>query len=74
MSSVKTRAIITGSTGMVGEGVFHVVLSPGRALFPNSFCTLRELGLAMISAVSLPNDRKIIEGRDIVALAKTAAM
>lgn len=42
----------------------------GRALFPNGFCTLREVGLAMIHAVNLPDDRKILEGRDIVALGK----
>lgn len=42
----------------------------GRALFPGSFCTLKEVGLAMINVVSLPDSRKIIEGRDIVELAK----
>lgn len=42
----------------------------GRALFPNNFCTLREIGLAMIHCVSLPDSRKVIHGREIVALAK----
>lgn len=45
----------------------------GKALFPGSFCELREVGLAMIQVVYLPEDRKIIEVDDIVALAKTAA-
>ncbi|WP_315823282.1 NAD-dependent epimerase/dehydratase family protein [Paraflavitalea speifideaquila] len=42
----------------------------GRALSPNGFCTLRELGLAMIHSVNLPETRKIITGRDIIELAK----
>lgn len=46
----------------------------GRALFPGAFCELRELGLAMIHTINLPDDRKVLEGEDIVALAKTAAM
>jgi hypothetical protein len=42
----------------------------GRALFPNGFCTLQEIGLAMIHSVSLDNERKILEGKDIIELAK----
>lgn len=42
----------------------------GRLLWPNGFCTLRELGLAMIHTHSLPDNRKIINGRDIIELAK----
>ena len=42
----------------------------GRALYPNGFCTLEELGLAMIHTVNQPPAKKTIEGRDIIALAK----
>ncbi len=42
----------------------------GRALFPAGFCTLHEIGLAMINSVSLEKDRAVIEGKDIIALAK----
>jgi hypothetical protein len=42
----------------------------GRALYPNGFCTLKEIGLAMINSVSLGNERRILEGKDIIALAK----
>ncbi|MEO7768862.1 MAG: epimerase [Ferruginibacter sp.] len=45
----------------------------GRALYPNGFCTLKELGLAMIDVVINKNEKKIIEGKDIVALAKQVA-
>jgi nucleoside-diphosphate-sugar epimerase len=41
----------------------------GRALFPGSFCTLREVGQAMIRAAVNGGPRKILEVRDIVALA-----
>jgi hypothetical protein len=42
----------------------------GRRLFPNGFCTLEELGLAMIHVVNAEKDRGVIEGKDIIALAK----
>ncbi len=42
----------------------------GRALFPGAFCTLREMGLAMIHTVNRVNERRILEGKDIIALAK----
>lgn len=42
----------------------------GRKLFPNGFCTLQELGKAMINVCFLEADRKNIEGRDIIALAE----
>jgi uncharacterized protein YbjT (DUF2867 family) len=42
----------------------------GRALFPGGFCTLEELGLAMIRSVSVNKNRGVIEGKDIIALAK----
>jgi hypothetical protein len=44
----------------------------GRALFPNGFCTLQELGLSMIRLAGQGTDKKIIEGRDIIRLAKEA--
>lgn len=42
----------------------------GRKFFPNTFCTLQELGTAMINVCFSDEDRKNIEGRDIIALAK----
>lgn len=42
----------------------------GRALFPGGFCTLRELGLAMINAARFGYGKRVLEGRDIIALAK----
>ncbi len=42
----------------------------GNALFSNSFCTLRQGGLAMIQAVNIPDNRKIINVKDIKELAK----
>ena len=42
----------------------------GRALFPNGFCTLKELGLAMINVVKVNYDKKIITGKDIIAIGK----
>jgi hypothetical protein len=41
----------------------------GRALYPAGFCTLQELGLAMIRAVSTRYPRHILEVKDIVKLA-----
>jgi hypothetical protein len=42
----------------------------GRSLFPAGFCTLEELGLAMIHSVNLDKDRGVIEGKDIIEMAK----
>lgn len=42
----------------------------GRALFPGAFCTLSELGRAMINTMNTTSERKILEGKDIIALAK----
>jgi uncharacterized protein YbjT (DUF2867 family) len=42
----------------------------GRALYPNGFCTLKELAAAMIHIVNQPYPKKVIEGKDIIALAK----
>lgn len=42
----------------------------GRLFYPKGFCTLKELGLAMIHATQLKEDRKIIEGKEIIQLGK----
>lgn len=42
----------------------------GRALYSSGFCTLKEIGLAMIHAVNAKEDRKILEGKDIIEWAK----
>lgn len=41
-----------------------------RSLFPNGFCTLREVGLAMIHVTQHGYGKKVLEVKDIVALAK----
>jgi len=41
----------------------------GRALYPNGFCTLHELALAMISVTIHSYSKKVIEGKDIISLA-----
>lgn len=41
----------------------------GRALYPNGFVTLRELGLAMIHLALRPDDNYIIDGKAIIHLA-----
>ncbi|MCW3085179.1 MAG: hypothetical protein JWP12_2545 [Bacteroidetes bacterium] len=42
----------------------------GRALFPAGFCTLKEIGLAMIHAVTKGYEKNVVEGKDIIELAK----
>ena len=42
----------------------------GRALYPAGFCTLQELGLAMINAVSKGYPKQILQVKDIVKLAR----
>ncbi len=42
----------------------------GRALYPAGFCTLQEVGLAMINAASKGYPKQILEVKDIVKLAK----
>ncbi len=42
----------------------------GRALFPYGFCTLKDLGLSMIHIVNNGYKKKVIEGKDIITLAK----
>lgn len=41
-----------------------------RAIYPKGFCTLRELGLAMINVGISGYSEKVIEGGDIIALAR----
>ncbi len=41
----------------------------GRALAPGSFCTLQEVAQAMINAATIGSPKKVLEVRDIVALA-----
>jgi uncharacterized protein YbjT (DUF2867 family) len=41
----------------------------GRALYPGGFCTLQEVGRAMINAVSRGYPKQILEVKDIVKLA-----
>jgi uncharacterized protein YbjT (DUF2867 family) len=42
----------------------------GRALYPAGFCTLQEVGLAMINAAGKGYSKRILNVRDIVELAK----
>jgi uncharacterized protein YbjT (DUF2867 family) len=42
----------------------------GRRLYPGGFCTLREVGQAMINAAAKGYPKQILEVQDIVALAK----
>ena len=42
----------------------------GRALYPAGFCTLEEVGRAMINAVSKGYPKQILDVKDIVKLAK----
>ncbi|MEO6550249.1 MAG: NAD(P)H-binding protein [Ferruginibacter sp.] len=44
----------------------------GRRFFPNAFCTLQELGLAMINVSRQGFEKQIVEGKDIVQLANSA--
>ena len=41
----------------------------GRALYPAGFCTLQEVGLAMINSVGTGYPKQVLEVRDIVTLA-----
>lgn len=42
----------------------------GRKFFPNGFCTMTELGDAMINTLYYQSERRILEGKDIIKLAK----
>jgi len=43
----------------------------GRALYPAGFCTLHEVGLAMINTITKGYPKQILEVKDIINLAKT---
>jgi hypothetical protein len=43
----------------------------GRALYPAGFCTLQEVGRAMINAASKGYTKQVLEVKDIVALSKS---
>jgi uncharacterized protein YbjT (DUF2867 family) len=45
----------------------------GRMLYPAGFCTLREVALAMIKAVSIGYPKQVLEVRDIVKLARAGS-
>jgi uncharacterized protein YbjT (DUF2867 family) len=42
----------------------------GRAVYPKAFCTMTELGQAMINVAKNGYSKRIIEGNDIIALGK----
>jgi hypothetical protein len=42
----------------------------GRALYPSGFCTLQEVGKAMINAATQGAPKQILEVKDIVQLSK----
>jgi hypothetical protein len=42
----------------------------GRAIYPSGFCTLQEVGRAMINVVARGYPRQILNVKDIVQLAK----
>jgi uncharacterized protein YbjT (DUF2867 family) len=42
----------------------------GRALYPIGFCTLKELALAMINVTNQDYNKKVVDGKDIILLAK----
>lgn len=45
----------------------------GRAISKNGFCTMQELGNAMINTLSHHGERKVLEGSDIIRLANEPA-
>jgi hypothetical protein len=51
-------------------GVFVLLYPVFRFLMPKYVTTLKELGLAMINAVLLGNDKSVIEVKDIILLSK----
>lgn len=50
--------------------LFAWVYPLGRAVYPAGFCTLQEVGRAMIHAARGGYNRRVLEVKDIVALAK----
>lgn len=54
------------------KGWYHAIawIYPiGRRLWPSAFCTLRDVGQAMINAAAFGSPKKVLEVPDIVALA-----
>ncbi len=45
----------------------------GRGLFPNGFCTMEELALCMIHLAQYGYSKNILEGKDIIAVSKSAS-
>ena len=43
----------------------------GRAVYPSGFCTLQEVGRAMINAVTKGYPKQILEVKDIVQLSRS---
>ena len=57
------------------KGWYHAlawIYPIGRRFAPGSFCTLQEVGQAMINAAVVGAPKKVLEVRDIVALAATS--
>jgi nucleoside-diphosphate-sugar epimerase len=50
--------------------LFSWIYPIGRVLYPAGFCTLKEVGLAMINVASEGGNKHILEVKDIVELAK----
>jgi hypothetical protein len=46
----------------------------GRAIYPAGFCSMQELAAAMMRVVNHPYGKKVIEGKDIILLAKEAGV
>jgi nucleoside-diphosphate-sugar epimerase len=46
------------------------LIPPMKALMPGYFCTLKQLGLAMINAATKGTEKQILETKDIIALSK----
>lgn len=61
-----------GQKNVKGYYRFLAWLYPiGRAIYPAGFCTLQEVGRAMINAVSKGYPKQILDVKDIVKLANT---
>lgn len=65
---------IRPTKGLSNTHAFYRVLSPffplATMLFPSSILTLREVGLAMINSVGSGPEKRVLEIRDIAALAR----
>jgi hypothetical protein len=62
----------TGQKNVKGYYKFLAWLYPvGRAIYPAGFCTLQEVGRAMINAVSNGYPKQILDVKDIVKLANS---